>query len=94
MITAILRFMAEDTQESVQEACRMQSSWLDQYPNDYGMLDLGESLWMLADAIAFVAEQGIEPLKRVEVTTEMGAGKKNGRGGNTRGVFLPRVFPS
>lgn len=71
VVAAILRLMAEDTQESVQEACRTQHTWLERYPNDYGMLDLGEPLWMLADAIALMAEQGIEPLERVDYAQEM-----------------------
>ena len=29
----------------------MHNAWMDTYPNDYVMLDLGSSLWMLADAI-------------------------------------------
>lgn len=71
VVAAILRLMAEDTQSAVQEACRMQLAWLERHPDDYGMLDLGESLWMLADAIAIMAEQGIEPLERVDVAKEM-----------------------
>lgn len=71
VVAAILRLMAEDTQESVQEACRTQLAWLERYPNDYGMLDLGESLWMLADALAFMAEQGIVPSERVDLAKEM-----------------------
>ena len=54
IINGILRLMTEDTLPAIQEACRMQLSWLDRYPDDYVMLDLGESLWMLADAIGAV----------------------------------------
>ncbi len=51
IISEILRLMTEDSLPAIQEACRMQLSWLERYPDDYVMLDLGESLWMLADAI-------------------------------------------
>ncbi len=71
VVATILRLMAEDTQEAVQEACRTQVAWLERYPDDYGMLDLGESLWMLADAIAIMAEQGIAPLERLDYAKEM-----------------------
>ncbi len=47
----ILRLMSENTLASVQEACRLHSAWLQRFPDDYVMLDLGGSLWMLADAI-------------------------------------------
>ena len=71
VVAAIRRLMADDTQGAVREACRMQLTWLERYPNDYGMLDLGESLWMLTDAIAIMAEQGVEPAKRVDAAEEM-----------------------
>lgn len=51
IIEQILRLMAENTPASVQEACRLHSAWLQRFPDDYVMLDLGGSLWMLADAI-------------------------------------------
>ena len=59
VFVAILKLMTEATQESVTEACRMQTSWLKRYPNDYAMLDLGGSLWMLADT--FKAAAASEP---------------------------------
>lgn len=71
IVATIMRLMTEGTQEAVQEACRMQLAWLERSPNDYGMLDLGESLWMLADAVASMEEQGIEPLGRVDIAAEM-----------------------
>ena len=55
-IGAILRLMTEDTPLSIREACRLQAAWLERYPGDYVMLDLGESLWMLADAMEATAE--------------------------------------
>lgn len=55
VVNEILRLMAEDTLLAIREACRMQLSWLERYPDDYIMLDLGESLWMLADAIEATA---------------------------------------
>ena len=51
IVSEILRLMAEDTLPAIREACRMHNAWMDRYPNDYVMLDLGGSLWMLADAI-------------------------------------------
>lgn len=57
VFAAILELMAEATQESVTEACRMQASWLTRYPNDYAMLDLGGSLWMLADTFKAAASE-------------------------------------
>jgi len=35
----------------------MHNAWMDTYPNDYIMLDLGISLWMLADAIEATSER-------------------------------------
>ncbi len=58
VITAILRLMDDAAPLSVREACRMQRAWLERYPRDYGMLHLGESLWMLADAVAIMEEKG------------------------------------
>lgn len=52
----ILRLMTENTLPAIREACRVHHAWLDRYPNDYVMLDLGESLWMLADAIEATTE--------------------------------------
>ena len=51
---------------TVREACRIQGDWLGRYPRDYGMLDLGESLWMLADALAIMEDKGIAPVDRSE----------------------------
>lgn len=51
IIGQVLRLMAENTLAAVQEACLLHSAWLDRFPDDYAMLDLGGSLWMLADAI-------------------------------------------
>ena len=51
IVADILRLMTEDTPTAIREACRMHNAWMDKYPNDYVMLDLGSSLWMLADAI-------------------------------------------
>lgn len=58
VIEQILRLMAENTLASVQEACRLHSAWLERFPDDYAMLDLGGSLWMLADAIE-ATEKGL-----------------------------------
>ena len=66
VIAAILRLMDDGMPLSVREACRIQGVWLERYPRDYGMLDLGESLWMLADALAIMEEKGIAPLERSE----------------------------
>ena len=58
VVSEILRLMTEDTLPAIREACRMQLSWLERYPDDYAMLDLGESLWMLADAIEATTKAG------------------------------------
>lgn len=50
-LAAIRRQMAEGTRASVAQAAAAQAAWLERFPNDYGMWDLGESLWMLADAL-------------------------------------------
>lgn len=51
VIDQILSLMTENTLPAIREVCRMHNAWLDRYPDDYVMLDLGGSLWMLADAI-------------------------------------------
>jgi len=51
IVAEILRLMTEDVPTAIREACRMHNAWMDRYPNDYVILDLGSSLWMLADAI-------------------------------------------
>ena len=56
IMSEILRLMAEDTLPAIREACRMHRAWLDRYPSDYVMLDLGEPLSMLADAIEATTE--------------------------------------
>ncbi len=66
VIAEILRLMSDAMPLSVREACRMQGAWLERYPRDYGMLDLGELLWMLADALTIMEEKGIAPLNRSE----------------------------
>lgn len=57
-VEQVLRLMKESTSASVQEACRLHSAWLERFPDDYAMLDLGGSLWMLADAIG-ATEKGL-----------------------------------
>lgn len=47
----IMRLMSKNTPASVQEACRLHCAWLQRFPDDYAMFDLGGSFWMLADAI-------------------------------------------
>ena len=74
VIAAILRLMDDGMPLSVREACRMQGAWLERYPRDYGMLDLGESLWMLADALVIMEEKGITPLKHSERVTLLSGG--------------------
>ena len=52
----ILRLMTKNALPAIREACRMHNAWLDRYPDDYVMLDLGGALWMLADAIEATTE--------------------------------------
>lgn len=47
----IRRLIAQDTLESVRQAIRLQMSWLERYPDDYVMWDIGEVLGKLEDAI-------------------------------------------
>lgn len=49
------RLVAEDTLETVRTAIRLQTVWLEQYPDDYVMWDVGEVLGKLEDA--FLASQ-------------------------------------
>ena len=51
VLAAIRRQMAEGARASVAQATAAQAAWLERFPNDYGMWDLGEALWMLADAL-------------------------------------------
>ena len=43
------RWQLEFPPEVVAE--RAQAVWLERFPDDYGMWDLGEALWMLGDAL-------------------------------------------
>ena len=51
VLATIRRHMAEGTRASVAQAAAAQAAWLERFPDDYGMWDLGESLWMLSDAL-------------------------------------------
>jgi hypothetical protein len=61
VLAAIRRQMAEGTRVSVAQAVAAQAAWLERFPDDYGMWDLGESLWMLADALEATALEGAAP---------------------------------
>lgn len=71
VIAAQVRAMQERTAEVMREAQEMALAWLDRYPRDYGLLDAGKPVAMLADAIAIMAEQGIAPLERIDYAKEM-----------------------
>lgn len=47
----ILALLAENTLESVREAVRLHSFWLNKYPEDYVALDTGEVLSMSLSAL-------------------------------------------
>lgn len=47
----IRRLIVLDTLETVRQAIRLQMSWLERYPDDYVMWDIGEVLGKLEDAI-------------------------------------------
>jgi len=51
VLATIRRQMVEGTHASVASAVAAQTAWLERFPDDYGMWDLGESLWMLSDAL-------------------------------------------
>ena len=71
VIDAQVRAMHEGTAEAVREAQEMALAWLDRYPRDYGLLDAGEPIAMLADALALMAERGEAPPERVDYAKEM-----------------------
>lgn len=57
VLATIRRQMAEGTRASVARAAAAQAAWLERFPDDYGMWDIGESLWMLADALEATAPE-------------------------------------
>lgn len=61
VLAAIRRQMAEGTRASVAQAAAAQAAWLERFPDDYGMWDLGEALWMLADALEATSLEGSIP---------------------------------
>ena len=54
---AIRRGLSAATPASVAEASRAQKAWLERYPDDYAMWDIGEPIAMLADALEIVAQE-------------------------------------
>ena len=54
---AIRRGLAAGTPASVEEASRAQRAWLERYPDDYAMWDIGEPISLLADALEIVARE-------------------------------------
>ncbi len=62
VIAAIRRQMSEGTRASVAQAAAAQTSWLERFPDDYGLWDLGEALWMLANALEAAVPQAAPSL--------------------------------
>ena len=60
----IRRGLSTDTPASVTEASRAQIAWLDRYPDDYAMWDIGEPIAMLADALEIIAREEHEEQAR------------------------------
>ena len=60
-LETIRQRMAEGTRASVAQATAAQAAWLDRFPDDYGMWDLGEALWMLADALEATDPEAARP---------------------------------
>lgn len=58
----IRKGLSMGTQVSVTEASRAQLAWLERYPDDYAMWDIGEPISLLADALEIVARD--EQLER------------------------------
>jgi hypothetical protein len=71
ILAALDRAMEERTVEAVTQAQTLAGKWLYRHPEDYAIWDAGEPIAMLADALAFMAEQGIAPLERVDYAKEM-----------------------
>ena len=57
VLAAIRRQMAEGTRASVTRAAAAQAAWLERFPDDYGIWDIGGALWMLADALEAAAPE-------------------------------------
>lgn len=62
VLSAIRRQMAEGTRASVAQAAAAQAAWLERFPDDYGMWDIGEALWMLADALEASVSEAVPAL--------------------------------
>lgn len=54
---AIRRGLAAGTPTSVAEASRAQKAWLERYPDDYAMWDIGEPISLLSDALEIIARE-------------------------------------
>ncbi len=73
---AIRRGLTAATPASVAEASRAQRAWLERYPDDYAMWDIGETISLLADALEADSHAEDEKQRREE----------QGRGGAGRRV--------